>query len=164
MSSKQMQGYVEEQILESYQSMYRLAYTYVKNEADALDVVQESVYKAIRNAAKLKHREYVQTWLFKIVMNTAISLLHAKNKETSMEIYVDEGKEDSYSDFDLMNSLHILNDKERAVIILRFFEDRKISEVADILDENINSVKTVLYRALKKLRIEMEEGGVIYEG
>lgn len=46
MNADALQKKVEEQILDSYEAMYRLAYTYVRNEEDALDIVQESVYKS----------------------------------------------------------------------------------------------------------------------
>ena len=44
---------VEELILSSYEAMYRLAYSYVGNEDDAMDIVQESAYKAIKNAPSI---------------------------------------------------------------------------------------------------------------
>jgi RNA polymerase sigma-70 factor (ECF subfamily) len=44
----------------------------------------------------------------------------------------------------------------RLIISLRYFEDLKLEEIADILGENLNTVKTRLYAGLKKLRIELE--------
>lgn len=49
-----------------------------------------------------------------------------------------------------------LDDKSRTVIILRYFEDLKLEDIADIVGENLNTVKARLYRALKKLRLELE--------
>ncbi len=43
------------------------------------------------------------------------------------------------------------------LLFLRFFEDLKIDEIAEVMDENVNTVKTRLYAALKKLRIEVGE-------
>ena len=54
---------VEELILASYGSMYRLAYSYVKNQDDAMDIVQESAYKAIKAAASLRKPNHLKTWL-----------------------------------------------------------------------------------------------------
>ncbi|HOQ17699.1 MAG TPA: sigma-70 family RNA polymerase sigma factor [Defluviitaleaceae bacterium] len=159
MASKKMKMYVEEEILKSYKSMYRLAYTYVKNEADALDVVQESVYKAIRNASKIKHYEYIKSWLYRIVINTSLDILHKRNKESLVEKMTEEIKEETNRDLDLINSLQNLTDKERLVIVLRFFEDMKINDIAGVLHENPNTIKSILYRALKKLRVDMEKGG-----
>ena len=61
---------------------------------------------------------------------------------------------------DTLRALDVLDQRERTVIILRFFEDRKLQEIADIMDENLSTVKTILYRSLKKLKIHLtEEGG-----
>ena len=49
---------VEQEILASYEKLYRLAFSYVKNEQDAMDVVQESVYKAMKNASQIKEKKY----------------------------------------------------------------------------------------------------------
>ena len=46
--------------------------------------------------------------------------------------------------------------KDKAIIILRFFEDRKLDEIADILDENLSTVKSRLYRVMSKLRLQLE--------
>ena len=50
------------------------------------------------------------------------------------------------------------------MIVLRFFEDRKLTEIAKILDLNINTIKSILYRSLYKLRLKLSEGDVAYEG
>ena len=72
------------------------------------------------------------------------------------EITVEHGIEDTYKDVDLWNALATLEDKDRTVIILRYFEDYKISDIADIMEENVSTVKSRLYRGIKKLRIQME--------
>lgn len=66
-----------------------------------------------------------------------------------------EGVEDSYADIDLQRALDALSEKDRAIIILKYFEDKKLEEIADILDENINTIKSRLYRGMKKLRITL---------
>lgn len=65
-------------------------------------------------------------------------------------------KEDVYQDLDLKKSLDELPMKFRSVIILRFFEDLRIDEVAEVLQENKNTIKTRLYRALELLRVKMD--------
>ena len=75
MNTPTMQTLVEQELLANYASMYRFAYSYVKNEADAMDIVQESAYLAIKNASTIQNKPYIKSWLFRIVMNTAISLL-----------------------------------------------------------------------------------------
>ena len=164
MKTPSLQQKVEDQILDNYEAMYRLAYTYVRNEEDALDIVQESVYKAIKNASKVQQESYIRTWLWRIVMNTALDLIRSRKQEVDLEEAGETGKEDTYQDFDTLEALKILDEWEKAVVVLRFFEDRKLDEIAQILQENTNTVKTILYRSLKKLRIELTEGELHYEG
>ena len=155
---------MEDQILDSYEAMYRLAYTYVRNEEDALDIVQESVYKAIKNASKVQQESYIRTWLWRIVMNTAVDYIRSRKNETELDAAGETGKEDTYQDFDTLEALKILDEREKAVVILRFFEDQKLDDIARILHENTNTVKSILYRSLKKLRVQLTEGELRYEG
>jgi len=164
MKTASLQQKVEDQILDNYEAMYRLAYSYVRNEEDALDIVQESVYKAIKNAGKVQQEAYIRTWLWRIVMNTAVDLIRSRKNETGLEEAGETGKEDTYQDFDTLEALKILEPREKAVIVLRFFEDQKLEDIARTLQENTNTVKTILYRSLKKLRVELTKGELLYEG
>ena len=164
MNVETLQKKVEEQILDSYEDMYRLAYTYVRNEEDALDIVQESVYKAIKNSDRVRQEAFIKTWIWRIVVNTAVDFIRKNRKEFAVDEVYETGKEDTYKDFDTIQALNVLDEKERAVIVLRFFEDQKLKDIAVILNENTNTVKTILYRGLKKLKIELTEGEPGYEG
>ena len=164
MKTASLQQKVEDQILDNYEAMYRLAYSYVRNEEDALDIVQESVYKAIKNAGKVQQEAYIRTWLWRIVMNTAVDLIRSRKNETGLEEAGETGKEDTYQDFDTLEALKILEPREKAVIVLRFFEDQKLEDIARTLQENTNTVKTILYRSLKKLRVDLTKGELLYEG
>ncbi len=164
MNADDLQKKVEEQILDSYEAMYRLAYTYVKNEEDALDIVQESVYKAIKYSGRVRQEAYIRTWLWRIVMNTAVDFIRKNSKEVATEEMQETGREDTYQDFDTLEALNILDEREKAVVVLRFFEDQKLEDIARILNENTNTVKTVLYRSLKKLKVRLAEGEMLYEG
>lgn len=164
MNAKLLQKKVEEQVLDSYEGMYRLAYTYVRNEADALDIVQESVYRAIKNSDAVREEAHIRTWLWRIVMNTAVDFIRRSRRETVVDVLEEAGQEDVYQDFDTLEALKALDEKERAVVVLRFFEDQKLAEIAEALGENVNTVKTVLYRSLRKLKIELTEGELFYEG
>lgn len=64
-----------------YESLYLLAYRYVKNEADALDVIQEATFKAMTKISQLKKAEYFSTWLNRIVINESYRLLQKRQKE-----------------------------------------------------------------------------------
>ncbi|OUQ78622.1 RNA polymerase sigma factor [Flavonifractor sp. An100] len=153
-----LQQEVEEEILRSYQMLYRLAYTYVKNPDDAMDVVQESVYKAIQNASGVRSRGAIKGWLCRIVANTALDFLRSRAREVPVDQVPETGREDTYQDLDTLRALERLEERERTVVVLRFFEDMKLQDIALSTGENLNTVKTILYRSLKKLRIQLMEG------
>lgn len=154
---------IKKEILQSYESMYRLAYTYVHNENDAMDIVQDSVYKAIKNASKLKDHTYIKTWIWRIVINTALDFIRIQKKTVPLDESYEAPIEDHYKDFDALNALNTLASKEKSIIVLRYFEDKKLEEIAEILDMNLNTIKSMLYRSLKKLKIELSEGEENYE-
>ncbi len=74
-------------------------------------------------------------------------------QETGFELSYTE---DNCEKIDLQRALDSLPEKDKAVVILRYFEDRKLEEIADILEENVNTVKSRLYRSIKKLRVYLE--------
>lgn len=156
-----MEELINKKLLNDYDKLYRLAYSYLRNEADAMDIVQESAYKAIKGSKNVREESYISTWIYRIVLNTALDFIRKKKKEVvGVEDYLLE-YEDHYEDFDIMNSLRILEEKDRTVIILRFFEDMKIADIAQVMEENVNTIKTRLYRALKKLRVKLEDVGEV---
>ena len=65
------------------------------------------------------------------------------------------GKEDIYQDVDLRQALDALPQEVRTVIVLRYFEDLTLEQIADVQEENVNTVKSRLYRGLKKMRLEL---------
>lgn len=120
MSPSSMQQQVESQLLASYESLYRLAYTYVKNPDDAMDVVQESAFKAISRSADVRSPAAIRGWLCRIVVNTAMDVLRARSRQADAEHIPETGQEDVYQDTDLMQALDLLDERERTVIVLRF--------------------------------------------
>ena len=149
---------IERQLIADYQKLYRLAYSYVHNENDALDIVQESAYKAVKNSHTLKNPQYAGTWIYRIVINESISFLR-KQKQNDTVLYETDGEcEDRYSDIDLHQVLEQLEVTDKTVIVLRYFEGLQLKQIAEVLDENLSTVKSRLYRSLKKLRVSMEEG------
>ena len=153
-----VRAYVEQELLEHYQKYYRLAYSYVKNEADALDIVQESAYKAMKNCGKLKDKTIADTWIYRTVINTALDFLRKaqKNAETSEYYAEQEIQEEGYNRADIMATLATLPAKDRSVLILRYFESFQLEQIAGITGENPATVKSRLYRAQKKLKLKLE--------
>ena len=159
---KKKEQLVEETILKKYNSYYRLAYSYVHKESDAEDIVQNTAYKALRACRDLRQPEYVETWVYRILLNEIFRLLK-QPENFSYEEFIEktgnegESVEDVYENVDLQRVIDSLPEKDKLVVELRFFEDKKLEEIALVLDENVNTVKSRLYRSLKKMRSMLEE-------
>ncbi|AXN38427.1 RNA polymerase sigma factor [Peribacillus butanolivorans] len=148
-------------ITERQENLYRLAFYYVKNKEDALDIVQESIRKALASSSKIKDAASIDSWLYKIIVRTALDVLRKNKKLTIADDetieYLRSGEEDHYRDLDLQRAMEGLSIKYKTVVILRFFEDLKLEEIAEVLEENVSTIKTRLYKALQLLRINMTE-------
>ena len=81
LSRKTKEKAVEDLLLQNYDQYYRLAYSYVHNEADAGDIVQNGAYKAIRSSSDLKEVRYAATWLYRIMLNEIFSFCKQKKTE-----------------------------------------------------------------------------------
>ena len=139
------------------EKLYRVAFSYLKNEESALDVVQESIEKALKNIYQLKEKEYIKTWFYRILINECLQDIKKNKRIITCELQEIENKIDwndniTTEGIDIYNNIQKLNEKVRTVIILRFFEDMKIEEIATITKTNVNTVKSRLYKGLKELK------------
>ena len=148
---------IEELLLENYNRYYRLAYSYVHNEADAADIVQNGAYKAILNSDTLQKEEYASTWIYRIMLNEIFRFLKKEMPVSIEEVFVEQAAEDTYEDVDLRRALDSLSKEDKTVIELKYFEDMKLADIAEVLGENVSTVKSRLYRGLKKLRLELTD-------
>ncbi len=159
--TEKIMAQTEKLLIEQYERFYRLAYSYVHNEADALDIVQESACKAITQCKNLKDTEKLLPWLCRIVVNTSLDLLRSQVKEQPAEELPETATEDKYEEFDLKEALNRLEPENRTIVILRYFEDMKLEDIALVVGENLNTVKARLYRSLKKLRIQLGDAAAL---
>lgn len=150
-------------IEEDKEQLYRIAFSYMKNEHDALEVVQETVCKAYENLSKLREIDYMKTWFTRILINTALQMIRQRNR-IQLDDFTGQNLADHVDDvsqmenrLDLMQSLDTLGDQEKMVVILRYFEDYKLEEVSQAVELPLNTTKSILYRALKKMKINFEE-------
>lgn len=157
---KRKEEVIEKILCEKYNSYYRMAYSFVKNQSDAEDIVQEGAYKAMKNSASLKNTAYASTWIYRIMMNEIYRFTAKIRKVLPLDetILEEEVREDIYENVDLKRALEAMPEADRTVIQLKYFEEMKLGEIAEVLGENQSTVKSRLYRALKKLRIELECG------
>lgn len=165
MSTYNRKNYIKlvDYIKTNQDDFYRLAYSYVKNKEEALDIVQESLYKALSSIDTLKNISYMKTWLYRIIVNTSLSYIRKNQKIILMDEIreVSEPEKSEVADrIDLYSAIDMLDDKHRTVIILRYLEDIKIGEIARVTDCNINTVKSRIKSATQKLRMILEGEGL----
>lgn len=154
--NKRKRDVVEQLLLENYNKYYRLACSYVRNDQDAGDIVQNGAYKAILNSDKLKNIEYAETWIYRIMMNEIFARYREKESIPLQEISFESGKEDNYEDIDLKKAVDSLDKEDRAVVVLRYYEDMRLEDIAKVLDENLSTIKSRLYRSMRKLKLQLE--------
>lgn len=65
--------------------LYKIAYSYVKNEDKALDILQESAYKGLLKITKLSNPNFFKTWITKVLINVAIDYIRKDNKVIYLE-------------------------------------------------------------------------------
>ena len=145
---------------------YRLSYSYVYNENEAMDILQDSIMRALQRLHTIRQPEYLKTWFYRVLVNESISYLR-KRKKQSKCINLDDAvlpgvwENDTGVDSEwLMKKVEGLPPDLKTVIFLRFYEDMKLSEISEITKTNINTVKARLYRCLKMLRFEITEDDI----
>lgn len=157
MSKRQL---LEQFIIENLDRAYRFAYSYTKNQVEAEDVVSESVLKALKSVGQLRDVSRMKSWFFRIIINSANENHRFRSKmyimgEEELENLIPPSLPEPIRDFESMTE--VLPAELRSIIVLRFLEDMKIRDIAELLDINENTVKTRLYKALRILRVEMED-------
>lgn len=144
------------------EQLYRTAFLYTGNREDALDVVQETSYKAFLAIGKLKENKYFLTWLTRILINNAYDLGKKRKKDLPVD-YVEELSskydEKNIEHMDLVNAIGQLQEAYRDAIILFYYQDLPIKEVAKSMNIPENTVKTYLQRGKKRLKAILEGMG-----
>lgn len=147
-------------IVENQNKFYRLAFSYVQNQEDALDAVQNSVCKALEHYGQIRNEEVIKTWFYRILVNESLKILKERKKisgnEEKMAFLSYEEKGFEIQD-DLHSHINRLDEDTQKIIKLRFFEELSLKEIAQITELNLNTVKAKLYRGLKLLKVEIQE-------
>ena len=94
------------------------------------------------------------------MINTCLDQLRRMSRESIYPLEEDtmlQEQEDILLSEELHQLLFTLDPKTRTIILLRYFEDRKLEEISDILSLPLSTVKTRLYKGLKDMRIQMED-------
>lgn len=144
-----------EKLIDSYEEyLYKMAFLYVKNDQDALDIYQETVLKAYLNISKLKNTSSFKSWITKILINNIYSIYKDFNI-VAYDFNENIIGECSYIDIeerlDLYDAIDILEEKYRTSIILQYFYDLTIKQISEITSTNESTIKTNIRRGKIKM-------------
>lgn len=154
---KKKEDLFETYIIDNQQKLYKLAYIYVKNSHDAMDILQESILKAYSNISKLKDDTLINPWMKRIVINTALDFIRKNSKESVVEDKeLDKGKENDENNH-LIYEVETLEPNLKTIIVLKYFHGYTINEIGDILELPVSTIKNRLHKALKLLRVMVKE-------
>lgn len=148
----------EEYAAASWPSLYRGAYLLTGNHADAEDVAQQALIKAHGAWSKVIGSDSPNAYVRRILTNTFLS--SRRPKVRSLELITDAPPERGHDPGPGSSEMHLvlwphvkkLPPQQRAVIVLRYYEDLSEAEIADALGCSTGTVKSTAHRALKALR------------
>lgn len=153
-------------VLECEKAMYGLAYSIVKNQNDAGDVVGEAIVRAFTNLAALKNESSFQPWILKIVYNTGMEFLRKSRDMLDIDEQRDIPDERSNQDLTrklaLKEAVESLKQPYRTVVVLYYYEDYSAAQIAQITNSNRVLVRQQLSRARRQLK-EMLKEDFLYE-
>ena len=159
----------------TYADMHSLAYNLCNNKSDVEDILQESYISAFSKLDTLAEKGSFVSWLRKIVVNTWKDSLKSKTviHETTLYDLTDEAHEDwltaeslqvtvevSETNREIWELVQALPEHQRVCMVLYYYEEMKIDEIAEALDIPEGSVKSRLYYGRLKLRESMEQRGI----
>lgn len=160
------------ELIDRYQvklTRYIRRITNVENE-DVEDILQNSFIRAYQNLHNFDSSLKFSSWIYRIVHNEVIDIHRKTNskgrdKLIGVDEYVIQNIRDDFNAMSLVDTeifiehtkraLSNINHKYRDVIVLRYFEERDYREISDILKKPMNTVATLLSRAKKQLRKEL---------
>lgn len=158
-AKKQREERVFEELIEKEkQQLYRIAFLYVKNETDALDIVQDTVYKAFICRDTLVEEKYFSTWITRILINKSLNFLKRKKKivlSNEIDIINNYENEKAEDKIDVLEAVKRLEEPYKTTIILRFYKDFTIKQIGEVLDCPEGTVKTHIHRGIQKLKLDL---------
>lgn len=145
------------QLLQIYEgAMYKVAFSYMRNEHDASDALSEMTIQALKNMNKVKSPEYLKTWLVRIVINTCLQMKR-KQKNIVITESLPEQATPFQELFSLNDAISRLSVEQQELIHLKYFRDLKNSEIASIQQIPEGTVKSRLHSTLRKLKSILRE-------
>lgn len=148
-----------------HKPVYRLALSYVHNEAEAEDICQEAFCKLLDCGEEFAAEENCRAWLFRVTINLSKNLLRSKRFTRTDELDEKIPAKHDFSDDEtsLWETVSRLPPKYRSVIHLYYYEGYSVKEIADMTGDSVSTVTTRLARARDKLRKMLLKEGVYNE-
>lgn len=154
-------------ILAEKDSLYKIAISRMKTIEDAEDVIQETVIEAYVKMHTIRKNESFKSWIRTILLDMIKTFYERKaQKDIKIQTKLMENFEKdnvnniikTEQDMDFNMLLNKLEDEDRTIILLFYNDGYKVKEISKMLNMNVNTVKTKLSRARKKIE-KMKQGG-----
>ena len=134
-------------------SMYKTARGILKNDNDVSDAIQDTILTSFEKIHKLKNPQYFKTLLIRILINECNQILRHYKKVNTIEQVPETPRQDkTLAEFEFKEMLEQVDEKYRVILVLYYEQGFKISEIAELLELNENTVKTRLARAREQIR------------
>ena len=140
-------------------TIFRLAYSYLKNRADAEDVMQETLLKLYQAGEPFESPEHQRYWLVRVAVNECKKLLRSpwRRRTDPLEAAPETAVWDSPAQSELFQQVMALPTKYRAAIYLYYYEGYAVREIAALMGANPSTVQTWLMRARGQLKKNLKE-------
>lgn len=135
--------------------LYQTAFLYLGNETLALDVVDEAVYKGLCGHWRLRHPEYFNTWMTRILINECHNEQRRQKRFRPLE-ELPETATEAFDALPLKEALQRLPKELKDVVILRYFTGYTLAETAEALKIPSGTAATRQRKALQLLKLELE--------
>lgn len=148
---------LSEYIVSNQEKFYRLAYSYMMNEQDALDMVSEAIVSAYEGFGNLRNRQGLKTWFYRILVNKCLDGLRKRKRETpeTDDVFVNVPFEEKGYDSTgriLYQAVSNLPEKVKNVVMLKYYEDFTFEEIAGITGLPVSTVKSRVYLGIEMLK------------
>ncbi len=138
--------------------LYKTALSYFKNENEALEAVQEVTFRVYKNIHTIRKPSYFKTWIIRVMINYCNDQLRRKKRIVfDNEKIQEQGVTDNHTRMELKDAMQSLDEHSREVLMLKYFHDLKIKDIAAAMECPEGTVKTWLNKALKSLRELLDE-------
>ncbi|MFB3739676.1 MAG: sigma-70 family RNA polymerase sigma factor [Candidatus Velamenicoccus archaeovorus] len=142
-----------------FASVFRTAYLITGDRQEALDLAQEAFVRAYERWRSVRDLRNPAAWLQRVVANLALSAERRRHvtRRRAPRIASEAARSMHPSDPDLMEALRRLSPAQRTVIVLRYYTDQSIQQVADALGKRPGTITALASQGLARLRAELEE-------